>query len=106
MAIFFTSSSKPGSEIAFIDRGLSDLPSMLKGLRADVEAVVLDPTRDAMSQIAAALRGRAGLDAIHILAHGQPGEVAFSSGALSLATLDEHADDLAVIGRALSEVGQ
>ena len=47
------------------------------------------------------MRGRDDLDAIHIVAHGAPGEVNFSTGPLSIETIDQHADELAVIGQAV-----
>ena len=68
-------------EIAFIDPGIPDLDIFLAGLRPGLEAVVLSSERAAPKQIADALRGWADLDAIHIVAHGAPGAISFSSGA-------------------------
>src|SRR5690242_1721167 len=73
-------------EIAFIDPGVPYLPSLLGFLREDVRAVVLDPKRDAVEQIAEALVPCSGLRTIHIIAHGAPGEIRFSAGKLSLAS--------------------
>src|SRR5205085_6591583 len=70
-----------------------------------VEAVVLDPAGDALSQIAAALRPHRDLATLHIIAHGRPGEVRFSAGALSRDTIAAHARALAQIGAALAEDG-
>jgi large repetitive protein len=56
-------------------------------------------------QMAEALRDRGRLASIHILAHGQPGEVSFDAGPLSLETMGEQATELAAIGRALGEDG-
>src|SRR5438128_7618204 len=93
-------------EIAFIDPTVSDLDSLLAGLRPDVEAVVLSGSRRATAQMANALQQRSDLDAIHIIAHGRAGEVSFGAGPLSLESLDEHVEDLRAIGQALGEHGR
>jgi len=85
-------------EILFVDPGIPDLGTFLSELRPGLEAILLSPKRPAPAQIADALRGRADLDAIHIVAHGAPGEVSFASGARSNDALKEHAADLAAIG--------
>jgi len=92
-------------EIAFIDRGITDLDSFLAGLRPDVEPILLAPGESAPAQIAKALCGRSTLAAIHIVAHGQAGQVSFDSGPLSLETVNDHADELASIGQALGDNG-
>jgi Hint domain/Domain of unknown function (DUF4347) len=88
-------------EIAFIDPAVSDVHVLLAGLRPDVQPILLNAAEPAPRQMAAALRGRAGLDAIHIIAHGAPGEVRFAAGALSADSLDEHAVDLSALGARL-----
>ena len=92
-------------EIAFIDRGIADIDSFLAGLRPDIEPIVLSSSQSAPAQIAKALCGRSALAAIHIVAHGQAGEVSFSSGALSLESVNDHADELAAIGQSLGDNG-
>jgi hypothetical protein len=93
------------SEIVFIDPGVDDIDVLLAGLRPEVEGVVLDAVQPAPRQMAQALAGRRGLAAIHVIAHGAPGKVQFSAGALSVATMADHASDLAVIGRGLRDGG-
>ena len=93
-------------EIVFVDQNVSDLHSLLAGLRPDVEPIVLTASERATAQIATALKGRDDLHAIHIVAHGSAGEVRFGAGTLSRETLDDHAADLAEIGRALGRDGQ
>ncbi|WP_156528463.1 Ig-like domain-containing protein, partial [Bradyrhizobium stylosanthis] len=88
-------------EIAFIDPGIDDLQTLLGGMRPDVEAVLLNDHEPAPRQMARAVQGREGLfDAIHVIAHGRPGEVSFSSGALSLRNVQEQAEDLSRVGAA------
>ena len=95
---------KTASEIAFIDASVASIESLIAGLRPGIEVHLLSPNHSATQQIAAAVSGRI-FEAVHILAHGQPGEVAFSAGALSLETLRDHSCDLADIGRAMSDDG-
>ncbi len=78
-----TQAAAPARELAFIDAGVSDAATLLRGLRHGVEAVLLQGDRPPAAQMADAIRGRDGLDAIHIVSHGRPGEVAFGGGSLS-----------------------
>jgi len=90
-------------EIAFIDAGIDDIEALIAGLRPDVAPVLLSPYKPALVQMADALRGVVELRAIHIVAHGRPGEVAFASGALSVENLGAYSSELVAIGAALSE---
>src|ERR1700730_8274644 len=74
-------------EVLFIDPAVSDRGTILGNLRPGVEAILLDRTRPAAHQIAAALAGREGLGAVHIIAHGAPGRVSFAAGDWSAETL-------------------
>src|SRR5947209_6842273 len=92
-------------EIVFIDPAVTDIPSLIAGLRPGVLPVLLGGATPAPEEMARALRGRDGLDAIHIVVHGRSGELSFSKGALSLASIGQYADDLAAIGDALGPDG-
>jgi hypothetical protein len=94
------------SEFAFVDPGVADLGALLQGLRPEIEAVVLGAERSALAQIADRLAGLRGLRAIHIIAHGAPGEIGFTAGRLSLATIPGCARDLARIGDTLGADGE
>ena len=94
------------AEILFVDPAVSDLETILGNLRPEVHAIVLDARWPAERQIASALAGHRGLDAIHVIAHGAPGRVNFAAGAWSAGTLKEAAHDFAAIGRALAADGE
>jgi Domain of unknown function (DUF4347) len=94
------------SEILFVDPSVSDIATILGGLRPEVEAIVLDSSRPAARQIAESLRGRRGLDAVHVIAHGAPGRVRFAAGGWSAETLGDAADDLVTVGYALRPHGR
>lgn len=93
-------------EIAFIDPSVPDLETLLGGLRPDLDAVLLSPYASAPCQIAQVLRGCCDLDAVHIIAHGEPGKIGFTGCALTLDALEGHASDLAAIGNALTPDGE
>ena len=93
------------NEIAFVDPSISNLDALLRGMRPGVEAIVLDPARPAARQIAQALTGRIGLEAVHVVAHGSPGRVELSGGAWTRESLADQADDFSRIGLALAEGG-
>ncbi|SFP87573.1 protein of unknown function [Mesorhizobium sp. NFR06] len=94
------------SELVFVDPSVSDLGTILRNLRPEVEAIVLDAERPAARQMARALEGRDGLDAVHVIAHGAPGRVSFAAGEWSARTLEDEGDDLASIGQALGGSGE
>jgi hypothetical protein len=77
----------PMREIVFVDPAVADCDTILSNLRPGVEAILLDTSRPAARQMAVALAGRRGLDAIHIIAHGAPGRVCFAADDWSTATL-------------------
>jgi Domain of unknown function (DUF4347) len=90
--------SSAAREIVFIDPTIEAIDVMLAGLRPEVEAVLLDAEQPAPRQMARALAGREGIEAIHVVAHGAPGEVRFAAGTLSSDTARTYAGDLAEIG--------
>ncbi len=99
-------SSEPASEaasIVFIDAGVTDAETLANAAQPDSEVVFLTADRDGMEQIAQYLEGRSGIGAVHILSHGDTGEVRLGDSALTTASIaGDHADELAVIKAALS----
>ena len=93
-------------EIAFVDRKVDDLATLLAGLRPELDPILLSDDEPALCQIARMVRRWDGLDAIHVIAHGRVGEVNFGAGALSLESLAGHAADLRAIGQALGNDGK
>jgi hypothetical protein len=85
----------------FVDRSLSHPDAWLAPLQGEV--VYLDPSRDGLQQIAEWLHGSQGVQAVHILSHGAPGQWALGATvADALSLCDEHADPLAIIAGVLS----
>ncbi|MBF0124744.1 MAG: DUF4347 domain-containing protein, partial [Magnetococcales bacterium] len=91
--------------LIFIDSSLNNFQSLVNGLPADQEVILLDSKRDGLGQIATALSGRSGLDAIHLFSHGSPGALQLGSLTLNSANLASHTAALATIGASLSADG-
>ena len=93
------------SELVFVNSSVGDRETLLSNLRPEVAAIVLDEHRPAAPRIALELASYGGLDAVHVIAHGAPGTVKFSSGEWSAETVADAADDLATLGDALGPDG-
>ncbi|MEO1266147.1 MAG: DUF4347 domain-containing protein, partial [Pseudomonadota bacterium] len=94
------------SEVIFLDAGVEAPDAILSALPAGAEVILIDRTSDGVMQIADALSGRSDIDAIHIISHGDAGALHLGNATLTDASMrGEHADELAVIGAALSEAG-
>ena len=93
------------SEVVFVDGQVNDLTQLLSGLSANAEVVILDPSKDGLQQMADYLKGREGLDAIHLLSHGSDGMVQIGNFWLASNNLAEHRAALESIGSALKADG-
>ena len=92
-------------ELVLIDPAVTSPDVLLEGLRPGLEARILSAAEPAPAQIARAVAGR-NLEAVHVIAHGQPGAVAFSGGLLDSQALEQYQQELEAIGAALGATGQ
>ena len=93
-------------EIAFIDSALDNGQFLADGVRPGVEVFMLSGDQNGLSQILDVLSSHgSGIDAIHILSHGAPGQVTLGGSVLSFDTLDQRAGELARLGKMLSPEG-
>ena len=96
-------------ELVFIDAGVEGSQQLLSEIlesRPDsaLEIRILDTSSDGVSQISSILSGSDGkYDAIHIISHGDEGEVFLGNTALNEGNLDRYADQLAGWSDALTE---
>ena len=92
------------NEIIFIDKSVEDYTSLISGISSDAELVFIDSNSDGLEQIANVLGDRTNIDAIHIVSHGDTGELFLGNTTLTQESMQsEHADELAVIKEAFSE---
>jgi collagen type VII alpha len=92
-------------EIAFIDPGVDHLGELLAGLRDGVKAVVLSVAMPVHEQMSVILAGRRELQAVHVIAHGEPGCVRFAAGDWTRDMLLS-TEGFASIGEALAQDGE
>jgi Domain of unknown function (DUF4347) len=91
-------------EILFLTPSIHEYQQLLDDISPDVEVILLDPARDGIEQMAEALAGRTGIDAIHIVSHGTQAELTLGTAHLTLESMNgSYADELAVIGQSLGE---
>ena len=92
-------------DIVFIDSAVADANEIANATPAGTEIVYLDADHDGLDQIAAYLNGRHDITAIHIVSHGEAGELFLGNAVIDSGNLAAHANDLAIIKSALSEHG-
>ena len=89
------------SQFIFIDSRVHDVAHLLVGLVPGVQVVMLDPNRDGVAQIAAALKNVHHLASIQVVSHGSSGALYLGNTVLDEASLGTHQSRLATIGAAL-----
>ncbi|MDH3209758.1 MAG: DUF4347 domain-containing protein, partial [Burkholderiaceae bacterium] len=99
------SRAAPAQEILFIDTAVANWQQLAADARSGINVVLLDPSRDALAQMAHQLQGRTGLAAIHLVSHGAEGELIIGGQSYDAGSLGALAPQLATIGRALASGG-
>ena len=79
-------------QFVFIDANVTHAATLLAGIDPSFEVVWLSAAQPALQQIASALEGQTGVDAIHLISHGSAGSLNLSSGTLTTASLSEPAN--------------
>ena len=95
-------------EVVFIDTRVDNHAGLLRDIEAQgdderqLDVVMLDPTRDGISQITDYLSQHTEVDALHLISHGSDGQVELGSGLLSADTLSQYTAQLQTWAQALS----
>lgn len=98
-------------EIVFIDsavEGASDMASQLMAQQDNsrtLEVFILDAQSDGVRQISAILEGRKGIDAVHIISHGEDGQLSLGATNLNQQTLRSSAMAVSAWGETLTSEG-
>lgn len=74
-------------QIVFIDSAVEDYQYLATLVKPGIEAIAIDPQQDGIAQISQILAQRQGMNAIHLVSHGQPGEVQLGGAKLNLDNL-------------------
>jgi hypothetical protein len=96
-------SSEQISGLVFIDPTVPEQELLLRDLPAQYQAICLTDQTDAIDQITNHLRDYEGLEALHIVTHGSPGQLHFSNAELSSDTINQYWDQLARWSAAMAE---
>ncbi|MCC2634948.1 MAG: hypothetical protein K0S48_2834 [Ramlibacter sp.] len=94
--------SGPRQEIVFIMDDVGGYEQLAATLGTSREVVILQGAGDGLQQIAQALEGRSGIDALHVISHGSASGVALGSLTLGSADVEARQPELAAIGRSLA----
>src|SRR5438105_3090502 len=95
-----------GGQVVFFEADVAAYQLLAQGLPANTQAVVLDPRGDGLDQMAAFVRGRHDLSAVHLVSHGAPGALDLGSTTLDEQALAGHAADLRALDAALAPQGE
>jgi hypothetical protein len=90
---FFGTHSSYPKTIAFIDSKVSDVSALLTNVQSDIK-VVLDPSRDGITQITETLKHYQGLTGVEIISHGNVAELQLGNALLGEKSLEEYAPEL------------
>ena len=88
-------------EIVFIENNVPDIDTLIRSVGVGKDIVILEAASDGLAQIVAALTGRSGVDAIHIISHGAAGALNLGALTLDAANLNAHDTALQAVGASL-----
>ncbi|MEE4190416.1 MAG: DUF4347 domain-containing protein, partial [Halieaceae bacterium] len=99
LADFVAGDADTRLELVFVDASIENYEELLAGLAADrdgsdFQVHVLDATRDGIEQISAVLAEQTGVDAVHILSHGNDSGLQLGGSWLDSDSLAAHRDNL------------
>ena len=82
------------SSLVFIDSTVEDIETLTENISGATEVIVLDSDRDELLQIGEHLSNYEDLDAVHIVSHGESGQLSFGNATLNSDTLLEYKEVL------------
>ncbi|GAA6619819.1 DUF4347 domain-containing protein [Scytonema sp. NUACC26] len=82
------------TSVLFVDPSVDRYEVLLKNVLAGIQAIVLDPARDGVTQITQALSQYGEVESVHIVSHGSSGTLYLGNSELSLGTLELYANQL------------
>ena len=89
--------------VIFVDAGVEDHEAMLSEFDSDAEVIFLSADKDGIEQISAALAERSGLSSVHIVAHGDEGEVRLGNSVVRTENLEQYSSQLAAWSDTLTD---
>ena len=93
-----------GGQVVFVDATVSNFQQIVDSIEPGFEVHVVEPGVDGIAFMTSVLEGRSGIDAVHIVSHGDEGEFRLGSSFVDQNNIEgQYADELASIGDALAE---
>lgn len=89
MMLALTPKQQTKLEHAFIAADIPDKQTLIDGIHPKLEVTILNPNRDAVAEITAAIKNRK-YSVIHIISHGAPGHLQLGNTLLNLETLPQY----------------
>ncbi|WP_299404755.1 ELWxxDGT repeat protein [Acaryochloris sp. IP29b_bin.148] len=80
--------------ILFIDPTIDDVDTLINGVQPNVRVITLDPHENGIQQITQTLQHHQEVEAIHIVAHGQPGCLSLGNVELTLDNINSYTSAL------------
>ena len=87
----------------FLDSNVVENHDLISQTTGNTELIILDPNRDGIAQISETLATATEVSSIHLISHGQAGEINLGNSELSLDTWDTDRDRLADWSEALAD---
>lgn len=92
-------------EVAFVDSSVNDYETLVAGIKSGIEVFVLNGASDGITQIQRWAQQNGDYDAIHLISHGDDGQISLGTTVLSDENLATYSTALTDIGSALTADG-
>src|SRR4028118_1855360 len=92
-------------QIIFVDSSVQNYQNLIEGADANAKIVILDDKRSGIEQITQALASESGIEAVHVLSHGNQGSLKLGADVLNGNDLENFNTQLKQWGNALTENG-
>jgi hypothetical protein len=97
--------STVNKQIIFVDSSVQNYQNLIEGADANAQIVILDDKRSGIQQITQALAGESGIEAVHVVSHGNQGSLKLGADLLNANDLENFSPQLKQWGNALTENG-
>ncbi|RDU95060.1 DUF4347 domain-containing protein, partial [Trinickia dinghuensis] len=92
-------------QVVFVNSNVTDYQALIAGVPQGTQVVILDSTKDGLSQMEQYLQQHPGVSAIHLVSHGADGDFEIGSTWINEADLSTYSAQLAQIGAAMKPGG-
>jgi len=94
-----------GTALVVVDTSIDGYEQLLADLEPGVEVLLIDGASDGLQQLADYVADRDDITSIHILSHGEEGELRLGTTTINNENLDEYAEVFEQIGTSLTQDG-